>query len=188
MGEGGGVGAEPDLLAGDRVLALHAERAGVEVALGDEPAPAPVGDDGVDGGGRVGAVAEHGLLPWRAIGRQPAHQAGGGDSALLDAGGAGDAQAEALERAGLDRLDEDAGVEILRVVQVPVAVAQVHHAVEDAHGVAHQPAIDVPADLQADVAVGHQIGRQATLGKVEVRRRLQALETDRRLELAGPHR
>src|SRR4029079_9134282 len=96
---------------------------------------------------RVDPVAEDGLLAGRSVRRQPRTQRGPAQPALVCADGPRDPRAQALEGAGLDGLEEDARIEVLRVVRVTVAVAEVRHAVEDPDGVVHQTHLDVPAAL-----------------------------------------
>src|SRR4051812_28982544 len=188
VGELCGGGAEPDFLAGDRIFALDAERTAVEVALRHQPAPPAVGEHRIERHRHVGPVPEDRLLAGRAVRGQPRAQCGPAQPALLGAGGSGDPDTQALERALGDRLEEYAGVQVLGIVQVAVAVAQVGYAVEDPDCVAQDATVDVTAQLEANVPVGNQVGRKAALGEDDVGGRLQPLQADRRLELAQANR
>src|SRR3954465_9017664 len=180
--QGIGDGVAPHVLAGDHVLREQAERAAVEVPLGGEAEVGAVRDRGA-GGGAVRAVGEEIHLAGGLVGRQARGRGGAG---LVPLAGR-DAEAEALERPapGDERLEEQAAGRLLAVVGVGVGAGAVRGPVEDPQRVAPPPAREVAADLDAEVAVGHQVGGQGALDEQQVGGRLQALEAHGRLEFAG---
>ncbi len=68
---------------------------------------------------------------------------------------------------------------------VVVAAVAVGDAVEITDRVIHDAARDVAAQLQAEIAIGHEAGWQAALDEPQIGCRHQAFETDRHFELAG---
>src|SRR6185503_19980565 len=105
----------------------------------------------------------------------------------------GNAEAEAAQCEAVrvdERLEENArGPIAFRIVlrvgrrRVAVAAAAVAHAVEIAHPVIHETSGNVASELQTEFADGHEGGGKTALDEPQVCRRLQALQSDRHLEL-----
>ncbi len=128
-------------------------------------------------------VGEDGAAAGRAVRRDLG--AVGRAQALAPRGGDADAEAAQPEDAGVrERVREHAPDQVEAIVLVHVDRPRVRHAVEDADLVAQQAAGQVADQLHADVAVGHQLGRQRALDELDVHRALQPLEAERRLALA----
>ena len=127
--------------------------------------------------GDTGEDADHADLPAGAV---------GGQRTRLLAGGAGDPEPEVLEEgaASPERRHEHAAREILAVVQVAVDAAAVGRPVEDARRVGEDAARELAVDLDPEVAIRDDRGRERALDEVDRRGRLQALEAHGRLVLA----
>src|SRR5688500_5151484 len=132
----------------------------------------------------VTAESEEGCLrrrsePWKCVvGRR---------DAALTAEASRHAGAKTLPPAiatGAERLREEAGDDVLAVLEVEVGATTVDDTVEDPSGVRHVARGQVAVHHHTEIAIGHQQGRHRALDERHLSRRDQALEAERRLELA----
>ncbi len=133
----------------------------------------------------VAAIAEPRELAERTLRRKP----GGRKRAALRADAARDPDSELLERSlrSAEGMREDPRDHILAVAIVGIRARAIGDAVEEAERVAHTRLRRLAVEHQADIAIGHERGRQRALDEHQVGGRLQPLEAERRLELADAH-